>query len=344
MLCVALALLILTGAGVIWALVSADAVEVKDPQLKSALRAVLQSGEITDTRLAALTELDLADCGITDLTGLEKAKNLKSLSLRNNHISDLSPLASLTQLETLDLCGNEVSDLTPLAGLDALRVLQLTDNQVESLAPVANLKMLQFLFCERNKIDMRDGTAAMLTVANMRFRGTFAELGDASEQHPDIAGETKQLTLADGAVIHLNRDSATITGITPGLTGTELRAQLNAGDQTLKITNPDGKEATAAAVGTGTKIQLVNANGQVLDEFIALIYGDVNGDGSVDVIDLAMMRKQIVSDGKFLSGVRIDAANLYAHVRNDASDRVVDVIDLAMMRKVIVGSLTLSQD
>ena len=64
--------------------------------------------------------------GIRDLTGLEHAANLTSLSLGYNLIVDISPLAGLTQLETLSLDHNSIADISPLAGLTQLDLRGLT--------------------------------------------------------------------------------------------------------------------------------------------------------------------------------------------------------------------------
>ena len=48
-----------------------------------------------------LTSLEAEKRQITDLTGLEHAKNLKSLIIGENQIRDVTPLTGLTQLKTL---------------------------------------------------------------------------------------------------------------------------------------------------------------------------------------------------------------------------------------------------
>ena len=57
--------------------------------------------KITDVELEKLTDLNLDNSNITDLTGLEAAKNLQNLSLNHNRISDLRPLSGLSHLKNL---------------------------------------------------------------------------------------------------------------------------------------------------------------------------------------------------------------------------------------------------
>lgn len=60
----------------------------------------------------ATTELDLHDSEITDedVKQIGKLTNLTDLDLRNNQISDISPLAGLTNLTELRLYNNQISD------------------------------------------------------------------------------------------------------------------------------------------------------------------------------------------------------------------------------------------
>ena len=92
---------------------------------------------------------------IVNLTGLEHATQLATLSLQDNNISDLTPLAQLTQLTELDLGGfdgNNISDLKPLTQLTLLRELDLSDNNISDLTPLAQLTQLTTLHLPENSI------------------------------------------------------------------------------------------------------------------------------------------------------------------------------------------------
>ena len=109
-------MIVVTGAWLVSA--SAENATFRDVKLENALKSALNTTTLTAAKLESLTTLDLSDKGITDLTGLEKAKNLKNISLRGNQISDISALAPLTLLETIDLTENQVRSLEPLSGLN----------------------------------------------------------------------------------------------------------------------------------------------------------------------------------------------------------------------------------
>ena len=114
-------------------------VEVKDTQLRKLLNEKLgeklgttrtANQKITDVELEKLTDLNLDNSNITDLTGIEAAKNLQNLSLNHNSISNLSPLSGLSHLKNLSLKENAITDISPLSGLSHhLTSLNLEDQR-----------------------------------------------------------------------------------------------------------------------------------------------------------------------------------------------------------------------
>ena len=89
---------------------------------------------------------------IRDFTGLEYAKNLKSLHLQRNPIDDISPLEELTNLERLYLLANHISDISPLENLTNLEELHLYDNRISDISPLENLTKLKRLYLHNNSI------------------------------------------------------------------------------------------------------------------------------------------------------------------------------------------------
>ena len=115
-------------------------VEVKDTQLRKLLNEKLgeklgttraANQKITDVELEKLTDLNLDNSNITDLTGIEAAKNLQNLSLNHNSISNLSPLSGLSHLKNLSLKENAIADVSPLfSRLISLTSLNLEDQRI----------------------------------------------------------------------------------------------------------------------------------------------------------------------------------------------------------------------
>ncbi len=134
--------------------VASEDVSFPDANLEAAVRDALRISEegITVDDMATLSVLDADDRGISDLSGLEHAVNLRDLDLEDNEISDLGPLANLTNLRDLDLEDNEISDIGPLANLTNLRDLDLEGNKISDISPLANLTNLRDLGLEDNEI------------------------------------------------------------------------------------------------------------------------------------------------------------------------------------------------
>lgn len=139
------------------------------------------TGDLFKSDVNKITNLDARNQGITDLSGIEKLKNLKYLNLNsdpndsnpnqiedlsyltkltqlkvlhlnNNNISDFDIIKKMTKLTSLDLSGNQISDLTDLAGLTKLTNLDLSNNQISDLMPIKKLTKLKSLYLENNEI------------------------------------------------------------------------------------------------------------------------------------------------------------------------------------------------
>jgi Leucine-rich repeat (LRR) protein len=133
---------------------ASEVVSFPDANLEDAVRVALGKpvGDVTTDDMATLTALVADERGISDLSGLGYAVNLRELHLTSNQISDISHLASLTNLEYLDLDSNQISDISHLAGLENLLLLYLGSNQISNLEPLAGLENLQVLYLGSNQI------------------------------------------------------------------------------------------------------------------------------------------------------------------------------------------------
>ena len=127
---------------------SAEAVSVPDVNLASAMRKELglaPSDTLTYHKIIDLIYLNannLNNSPITDLTGLENAKNLKSLALGGNRISDITVLEQLPNLTEVYISNNQISDITPLLKLPNLIKLGLSNNPID-ISSVTKLTRLQ---------------------------------------------------------------------------------------------------------------------------------------------------------------------------------------------------------
>ena len=78
---------------------------------------------------------------------------------------------------------------------------------------------------------------------------------------------------------------------------------------TIQIYNSKGNKLSGLdLVGTGSIIKILDNNNLVM-EYSVIMYGDVNGDGKINSIDLLVLQRHILEIEKF-SGVYIKAAML----------------------------------
>ena len=126
-------------------------VHILDSNLAAAIRHQIGTSITTHT-IADLSELEIRDKGIKDLTGIENAQNLMKLLLYHNDISDISPLSNLTQLHWLYIGPNNISDFTQLSRLVHLRLLDISGNAITEIPPLKDLIHLDFLNLSGNRI------------------------------------------------------------------------------------------------------------------------------------------------------------------------------------------------
>ena len=116
------------------------------------------------------------DEGITDLSGIEDARNLKYLRLEDSSVNDLSPIWGLKLLQTLDISwGGSLKSISGIQALKNLEYLDLSGQQISDISELLNLENLKLLELEENFIDLSDSTNQSL-IAELRRRGVIVEV------------------------------------------------------------------------------------------------------------------------------------------------------------------------
>ena len=118
--------------------------------------------------LPALQSLNLSDCGLSTVAGLENAQNLTSLNLSNNTVRKLEPLSGLFSLRTLDLSHNALTNLSALSGLTNLQTLDVSYNSLSSIAPIAACGNLEALYVENNALSNLSGADNLSALTVLR--------------------------------------------------------------------------------------------------------------------------------------------------------------------------------
>ena len=167
---------------------SADGKLIKDPALEEALIEVLDVENLTQSKLEELESLDIGQSNsytITDLTGLENAKNLSSLYITGHKYSDVTPISKLNKLTSLALYDNSnlknieplskltnltdlfldnlpnLKDIQPLSKLTNLTFLTLNSNGLENIDPISSLTNLDILLLVDNNISSIDSLSKL---------------------------------------------------------------------------------------------------------------------------------------------------------------------------------------
>ena len=105
------------------------------------------------------TELRLVGQGITDISGVQRLTELRTLDLSANMISNIYPLIFSDcrgKITSLNLSNNAISDITPLSMLSAVETLDLSYNQISSLQPLMALTTLRSLRLSGNPLSIQD--------------------------------------------------------------------------------------------------------------------------------------------------------------------------------------------
>lgn len=155
----------------------------------------------------------------------------------------------------------------------------------------------------------------------------------------DAAGNQTTVSFIIQAIdIAWDVNGAIVTGVNPGTTVNAFALGFSVAPTTIiTIKNASGTVISGTMkVGTGTVVDLANDQGQVMQTYTLVIYGDVNGDGTINAIDLLAMRKALLG--------QISIAGVYA-IAADVSKAIpgFNAIDILMMRKYLLGQIEIIQ-
>jgi Leucine-rich repeat (LRR) protein len=119
------------------------------------------------SELTNLTVLYLNENSISDISALSRLTNLKELNLYENNISGISALAGLTNMETLDLNYNHnIIDISALSGFSHLTTLGLSSNNISDISALKGLTNLKELSLQNNDIS---DISALSELANLKY-------------------------------------------------------------------------------------------------------------------------------------------------------------------------------
>ena len=105
---------------------------------------------------------------------------------------------------------------------------------------------------------------------------------------------------------------------------------------TIEIYNQSGQKIEGnSLVGTGSTIKILD-NDSLISQYNVIIYGDVNGDGKINSVDLLVLQRHILEIKKF-EGVFLKAGNIRKNGKNPSS------VDCLLIQRHILGLQTIEQ-
>ena len=126
-----------------------------------------------------------------------------------------------------------------------------------------------------------------------------------------------------------------ITGIAPGTKVSTFLKNISASKGTVKVLKSSGKNNTGV-VSTGNKVVVCDESGNIMSTYNVVIYGDMNGDGAVNALDMIKLNRHILGISK-LSGVYLEAADV--NRKNDG----INALDMIILNRHTIGLSTIKQ-
>lgn len=104
-----------------------------------------------------------------------------------------------------------------------------------------------------------------------------------------------------------------------------------------KLLNSDNSECSSDdTVATGDKLTIYRKDGSVYAQYDIVIYGDVNGDGVIDLVDFVAVKRAILNVSQ-PEGVHFEAADII-------HDGSIDLMDFVAIKRHILGVSFIQQD
>lgn len=137
--------------------------------------------------------------------------------------------------------------------------------------------------------------------------------------------------------LQLNTETSVLNGFTLGETVGSALTKVEVFNGTAQIRDSKGNvKANDSVIATGDVLWVVDNNGYDFKSYTILLYGDVNGDGKIDLFDFAYVKK-VILEGTGLTGVYLEAGDAY-----EASEGI-NLFDFAVIKKYILEKTEIPQ-
>ena len=126
-----------------------------------------------------------------------------------------------------------------------------------------------------------------------------------------------------------------ITGLSAGLSVDSLLKNFTVKNGSIKLFTAGGAAKTSGNAGTGDLLYLYNSSGGVHAKYTLVLYGDVNGDGGITLVDLLRIQKHLLG-----TSVQKGA---YATAADVSRDGGISLLDLLRVQKHLLGTQSIAQ-
>ena len=126
-----------------------------------------------------------------------------------------------------------------------------------------------------------------------------------------------------------------LTGIQPDTTVEAFKQKITLANGKLKVYDAKGAEKTGGNICTGDKIKIFKTDDALFMEKVIIIYGDINGNGSIDAIDLIRLQKQQIN--------LLEISGVYAVAADVNKDKSMTAVDLIRIQKHLIQLIKIEQ-
>ena len=126
-----------------------------------------------------------------------------------------------------------------------------------------------------------------------------------------------------------------LAGIAIGTSTDTIKASFSLKNCSVSMYKSDGVTEYSGTVGTGSRVRIKDSSGNVIKEYVCLIYGDINGDGNADLVDMLYQKRHILGISA-LTGVKSMAADI-----NQKGG--IDLVDMLYVKRQILGIASIPQ-
>ncbi|MBP3339725.1 MAG: SH3 domain-containing protein [Lachnospiraceae bacterium] len=162
--------------------------------------------------------------------------------------------------------------------------------------------------------------------------GESGSEGETETTPPTTEKPKPQIT----TTLTLNETNKIINGIDAKTAVSTFISKVTVKNGTVGLVDKNGAAKTTGNVATGDKIIIKDNDGTLFKEYTVVIFGDVNGDGTIDLKDSYIVRKYILGQRE-LSGVYLTAGDVNRKLDG------VDLKDSYIIRKFILGERSINQ-